>query len=102
MQNEDVLKGLGFKLMDDSRWHYQGTHQHFIADVLESGNKQPYVSLFRLHPKVDDRPKSPNFGKHYIGRIKDCVSVGSVFCAIMLYDVPHSNLRDVIGGVVLL
>lgn len=102
MQNEETLKGLGFKLMDDSRWHYQGKHQHFIGHVLESSNREQYVELFRMCPKIDERPMSTNFGKNFTHRIKDCCSIGSVFCAIMLYDVPESKLQDVCGGVVLL
>lgn len=102
MQNEDTLKTHGFKLMDDKRWHFQGTYQHFIANVLESSCKQQYVELFRVCPKIDERPMSTNFGKNYTHKIKDCCSVGSVFCAIMLYDVPESMICDVIGGVVLL
>lgn len=98
MNDESVLKKLGFTINDEGRWQLNGKHQTFIADVI-TYNGPVYVTLKKLHPDIDERELSCRKGLNYISTIKDCVSEGSIERAIEKYDIPEEFFQYFVGGI---
>lgn len=96
MQNLETLLKLGFKKYESEpgSYFFKGKYQTFIATPIP--DPPPYVRLFVLSKKTDERPKSPRRGLPFINTVKDCCSGGSVERAISYYDVD--KLKFVIGG----
>ena len=97
MQNTQTLLDLGFKKIPSGEYLFRGKNQKFVATVCEC-NPPVFVELYKIHPAIDKRPKSPNFGRHFRSRIKDCISEGSVERAIKHFDQPEEYFGYGFGG----
>lgn len=89
MQDYNTLKELGFQTNLHGEHFWRGEHKTFVGRVVECNGPIPYVQLFEVSKKIDDRPLSTTKGRHYQVLIKDCCSNGSVQRALIKYDKPE-------------
>lgn len=88
MQDMNTLKSLGFQTNLHGENFWRGKHKTFVGQVIENNGPIPYVQLFEVIDKIDERPLSHRKGRHYQSLIKDCCSDGSVERALKKYDTP--------------
>ena len=100
MQNLQTLLDLGFRPYTDGGegdYVFYGKKQTFIARVLDEKG-DPYIRLYMLSDKIDNRPLSSRRGLPYINPVKDCCSSGSAEQAIKMYDVETDRINFYLGG----
>jgi len=88
MQNLQTIIELGFQ-QTPAGWLFRGKHQKFIA--VEGYDKR-FITLYLVHPEIDRRLLSPNKGRHYLSRIKDCCSNESVKRAVEKFDLLEDRI----------
>jgi hypothetical protein len=87
MQNLQTLIDLGFQKNLHGEYFWRGAKSILVADVIECNGPHPYIQLYLVSDKVDERPHSTTKGRHFKSLIKDCCSAGSVERAIKKYGV---------------